>query len=444
MENTVENKPKTETSWLKELGEQSWQAEFILSSLVITILFQLPEMFMEWIGKEIISTSEIEYTFFNMASLYFFMGLYSLILFLGIHLLFRSIWIALLGLDSVYPNGINEKSEYGNGTEYWQKTKKEFPDLSAYCQKLDENCSTIFSIAALIFINVCSISVFIMLIYYILTSLISIFPAIESNITFIAIGIYLVFMLITIIVRYLGKKYPANDRIKTFSDIFSKIMSYIFSLYFFRTAVSYITSIFSSNIHSKYFGAFTAIISVFFGYYGATQLFSRPAIYNFDKKEYYTFNSDSSQILNINYENLIDKNEIIYTPIIQSDVITDHFLKVFIPHIVREEKAMQQNYISFFDKFKYNKAEREAIRMQNKISEKQFNRIFLNNIEYKNLDFQFYQHPQAIEKGLLVYIPTDSLKVGKNILEIRKNMYSEDSIQKIVKIPFFFDKNEDK
>jgi hypothetical protein len=34
-----------DTAWLKELGVQSWQAELVMSGLVVTGLFQLPDLF---------------------------------------------------------------------------------------------------------------------------------------------------------------------------------------------------------------------------------------------------------------------------------------------------------------------------------------------------------------------------------------------------------------
>lgn len=137
------------SNWLKDLGEQSWQAELVISGLVITGLFQMPDLFIKWVETAIIQSGEIEYTFLNLASIFFLVGIDCLIIFFGIHLLFRGIWIALLGLNSVYPNGIDVLSKNGMGEKHWQKEKEKYPNLTAYNIELDANCSLLFSLATL-------------------------------------------------------------------------------------------------------------------------------------------------------------------------------------------------------------------------------------------------------------------------------------------------------
>jgi hypothetical protein len=144
--------------------------------------------------------------------------------------------------------------------------------------------------------------------------------------------------------------------------------------------------------------------------------------------------------LAFNYENLLNKEAQIYTPVIQSDVVTDDFLKVFIPTIARESEHITFKEYGIVERFKMNDAQRETRDKEKLEAYKQFNRLYINDVECSNLDYQFYTHPQATEKGLLVYIPTEHFVKGRNMLEIRKNYFSKDSIQKIIKVPFFFEK----
>jgi hypothetical protein len=65
--------------------------------------------------------------------------------------------------------------------------------------------------------------------------------------------------------------------------------------------------------------------------------------------------------------------------------------------------------------------------------------VFVNNKAYPNLDFQYYAHPNEGEKGALIYIPTDDFMPGKNVLEIRKEYFSKDGVQKVVVILFYFE-----
>lgn len=270
--------------------------------------------------------------------------------------------------------------------------------------------------------------------------LISVFPIISDHILAIGIGAYVVFMLVSIILQYLGKKYPDNERIEKIITGYGTVMGTIFSLYIFQKPINYITSIYMSNVKSKRYGFVMLFACVFMGFMGGRHMGNSNAINDFEAQKYFTFNNKPYQILAFNYENLMDKEAQIYTPVIQSDIITDDFVKVFIPNIARERERMNIKEYSIVERFKQSPAEKEAIDKEKFEIYKQFNRIYINDTLLANLEYQFYTHPQATERGLLVYIPSEHFIKGRNILEIRKNYFSKDSIQKIVKIPFFFKK----
>jgi hypothetical protein len=432
--------PPKEPAWLIDLGIQSWQAELVMSGLIVTGLFQLPDLFIRWVEPSIIQSGELEFTFLKIASMGFLMGIDLLVIIFGIHLLFRGIWIALLGLNSVYPNGIETKSMKGMGEKYWLKAKEKYPDLTAYCAKLDADCSVLFSSATVIIIMVSSISICVLAFYKLSTYLMSVFPITPKHIIAVGVGIYFTFLVVNLVIWYLGKKYPDNKRIEKIVTRFGDVVGVIFSLYIFQKPVGYITSIQMSNSKSKYGFIIMMIVSLLMGLVVSKQMRQSNAFYDFEGDKYFTFNNNTHEILAFNYENLIDKEAEIYTPIIQSDVIADDFLKVFIPNIARERERMSFKEYSIKERFKMNNAQREAIDKERFEVYKQFNRIYINDTLQANLTYQFYAHPQATERGLLIYVPSENFIKGRNILEIRKNYFSEDSIQKIVKIPFFFKK----
>ena len=432
------------TAWLIDLGIQSWQAELVMSGLIVTGLFQMPDLFINWAETSIIQSGELEQKFLFFASAFFLIGIDCLVLFFGIHLLFRGIWIALLGLNSVYPDGIDAQSTNGMGQKYWQKAKEKYPDLTQYCVELDANCSLLFSLATVTIIVVSSLSIFILAIYQFVRFLTAYFPAIANHVLPIGIGVYASFLVVSLVVQYLGKKYPDNPTVEKFITGYGTVTGVAFSLYIFQKPIGYITSIWTSNEKSKNNRYFFLVACGVFGYFGGGQLGKSDAFYDFRADKYVTFNNKPHQILALNYENLMGKEAQIYTPVIQSDVITEDFLKIFIPTIAREKERMNLKDYSIWDRIRMKNAEKEAIDKDKFEAYKQFNRIYINDVEQLNLDYQFYTHPQAEEKGLLVYVASEKFVKGRNILEIRKNYFSEDSIQKIVKIPFFFDKKEEK
>jgi len=98
MEATEIKKPK----WLKKLEQESWQTELLISSAAIYAAFQLPELINQ------LSNWAITYFAFEDAkwnyALIMYLSFAAVILILSFvtHFILRTIWIALIGLNSVF------------------------------------------------------------------------------------------------------------------------------------------------------------------------------------------------------------------------------------------------------------------------------------------------------------------------------------------------------
>jgi len=127
---------KKKPKWLKILEQQSWQAELLISGLAIYGSLQLPGLvflFNDWLLAELPHDMMgwIPYMFIWFAFFIF-------------HFLSRTLWIGIVGLNSVYPNGINYDSDLYN-EDFKTKLKADYPDVDAYTKNLDDQCSTLFA-----------------------------------------------------------------------------------------------------------------------------------------------------------------------------------------------------------------------------------------------------------------------------------------------------------
>jgi len=437
--NLNSKKQKKTPKWLKTLEAQSWQAELLLSGFALAGLLKTPNSLLNWGEKYIISSSEFGVVFCEIAILLTLTGVLGLVFCFAVHFLLRSIWIALLGLNSVYPDGINVDSSSGSGPKYWKKAKDDYPNLSNYTQELDNKCSLLFSIGTSICIMMISFSVLVLFVYFIFNSLAKIFPAITNYALYIAAGTYVLVSVSTIGIQNLAKKYPDNKRIESIHTISGILFGGIFSLYFFKKPLGYTSGILSSNSHSK--SAFIAafFLSFLMGAFAGGKVSSNPIYDNLNGNRYFTFNNKPAEHLSFNYENLRNKAYRIFTPTIQSDVIKNTPVKLFIPTIKREQEYIKLNNLSFLKKIKASRKDKDQIVLDNLKQYIEFNKIFINGVEFKYANAQYFTHPNANEKGILIYIESKYFNSGKNILEIRKNYFSKKEVQKIVKIPFYLD-----
>ncbi|SVD36746.1 uncharacterized protein METZ01_LOCUS389600, partial [marine metagenome] len=86
-----------------------------------------------------------------------FVSNYVLIISLSIYLIMRGFWVAVIGLSSVFPKGINVKKL--NYSKYYTSKLYKY-DIDHYSIIIDKICSSIFSISFLIIMFIISLSFF--------------------------------------------------------------------------------------------------------------------------------------------------------------------------------------------------------------------------------------------------------------------------------------------
>lgn len=433
------NPSKKSPDWLKLLETQSWQAELIISGLVITGLFRLPDWIVDNGQRHILNSTVNSAFFVDMAVMVFILAAFVLSLLFVWHFIMRAIWIALLGLNSVYPQGINPESELGLGAKYWKKAKQKYPNLTEYNQVLDEQCSLIFSRVFNLAIMILSFSLLIFAFYLCYLLIITILPSFKGYAVHIGIALYLVFAVVTLLIQYTAKKFPNNVKVERFLEAYSEFFSGVFSLYVFKKPNSYISGILNSNTKpNKLVMVVIMLISGLLGFAAASQTKDNPIYTYFSSaSRYVIFNNRPEELFSFNYENLRNSEIVPFTPFIQSDVIVDDFIKLFIPTIEREKASMGIKDLSILEKVKMSRVERNEFNRQQLSKYLAFNQITLNDKSIDITDAHYHAYDPRVDDGILAYIATADCKVGKNILQIKKN-YHVDGVQKVVTIPFYF------
>ena len=170
-------------------------------------------------------------------------------------------------------------------------------------------------------------------------------------------------------------------------------------------------------------------------------------IYYYDDFIYFPENKEQYYLKNAQYDNLRrDDNRIRYVSI-NSDIISEKYLKLFIRYNINDndllkkicpdftpskkggfttgvkfsftlsnDKSGDKNIIEI-DNFSSNK-EKEPQRSLQCLSSLYL--VYINDSLYKNLKYFFYIHPNKKEKGIITMISTEGLNKGENILEVKK------------------------
>ena len=154
---------KEEIQWYEKLSLNSWEVEILIVGFVLVMLFNIPDtLSLEFTKLEAGSMGRGVQDFLIWMTIGLSLLIIStivniLIVSFSLYLGLRGFWVGVLGLSSVYPDGINLKKLNFNKIFTKQISKYNFND---FILKIDNICSSIFSLSFLISFSIVSLCVF--------------------------------------------------------------------------------------------------------------------------------------------------------------------------------------------------------------------------------------------------------------------------------------------
>jgi|GEM_PF-2191209 len=427
------------SKWLEKVKSNSWESEILIVGFVLIILLQTKDFFPFLIENMTTynSFNSGVYSLVNKVIIPFLLQIIYisnliLVVNLSFYLLIRGLWVGIIGLSSVFPDGVDI-----NKLNYNQLfTNRLFKyDLDSYSHRVDYVCSSIFSISFLLIMVLLSIGLFIIetifliliidyltipllhsdsYFFQIIPNFIRIFISTLLGIPLIAFfilgSIYIIdFILLSplklIKNRYFGYAYNILDR----------FFRFVFAIFIYE--MLYLT--FISNLKKRYIYLFLVLV---------VTLTSVMTSWEFIDNNFYESQSNRKfSKYNYHYENLLENsitlNEIHEIknkgPIIQSDIINKPFIRLFIP------------YDSSYDNYFKNCIDDSLI--VDEIGQDKFlvcvKNFFLVSIDDRvvlNLEYSFFTHYIEDRMGFNTIFSIDGLKVGGHVLKIKSPIYNEE------------------
>jgi hypothetical protein len=182
-----------------------------------------------------------------------------------------------------------------------------------------------------------------------------------------------------------------------------------------------------------------------FGIY-FSKLISNIGLTLFESRNYYSSGSNESTLNTAYYDSQRSMDDKVDEVSIQSDIIEDPFLKLFIRYSKKMDFDISKIYAEPLLTDSLTKAEKRKLR--DKADLESFNKYFqisLNDSVVNNVEYFFGDHHGT--KGLKTYISSDNCKIGRNNLHIR--ILDIDSLPKRVWVdhafvPFWYAEKLDK
>jgi hypothetical protein len=129
--------------WLKTIQLNSWEAELLISALVLFALFQIPDIITQF-SLQNFPNGSLFHRFFRIITL----SIELLKLGYTLHILIRGMWVASVGLSYVFPEGINKDRLRFKGRFAKELESKKSPINNVL--RLEEMSSIIYGVTFLL------------------------------------------------------------------------------------------------------------------------------------------------------------------------------------------------------------------------------------------------------------------------------------------------------
>lgn len=434
-----------------------WEMELIISGAIIIGLFQLPAMVDQAYYR---IEPHISFTAFWLPFLFYYLTKLALNLLIGsflIHFIIRSIWVAVLGLQAVFPEKVDvEKLDVGLIQKAYFRKKN--VNLDDFRTKLDHIASLIFTVQFL-FIGVLVFLAFLIAFSGFLGWIVSFLglSAKYSNLFLWIFGIiYGIYALLASVNGILDSWFTKDeDRVKKYPRLYRFARFCFATMYHLSLAFIARPVLLTLRMHATgkllSGGGFALMVAVFIPFFVGVMLKTS----EFDSYIYMPVNSSPQLLQTACYDNLRTSSDNVDFPSIQSDIIEADSspIKLFLPFLVTRNNQLLRELcpeIKNFHKEGLYRPQKtydldfelhEKQIMEALDCTKQLYQIRLDGQPVNTDDIMFAHHPQSRKGGLLLYIPTGDLTAGKHVIGVTMKKQRKKEVEDVrIFIPFWLQK----
>lgn len=396
----------------------TWELEMLVSGAVLFGLLQVPPVVSSAFASLVPRLSERAYLVVFEGTMFLKIILFALIGGFVVHLASRAYWVALVGLDSVFPGGIRwDQGTFGPITRDVFRTR--FVSLPARIERIDNFASVLFAAAfGIVFLLLTGIVLLGSFagIAFLATRWVfdgRLFRPLFYILMAIGIGVPLVAYTVD---RRLGRKLARDG-------VVAKAISRVVRVAYRLQGVAIhgpITQTLLSNVRKRIM--WPAMMLTMFAAVTAGVLDMAVARNVISVDSYGLLPASGPGVTD--YRHYADQRlgDDVYAtgPFIQSEVVRDPYVRLFVPYRPRrDDEALAQACPSVAPQLR--RAGGDALTRADAALLACMSSVRAVSLDGRSVDpgFRFYTEPQSRLKGLLGYISTDGLAKGRHMLVVR-------------------------
>ncbi len=410
----------------KNYAPISWQLEFLIAGSVIFSLYQSTDFFKEiFLHKFPISNFD-----YDQGLLFFGTYVLTRALLIGFvaNVLLRGVWMAYSGISYWYPHGVAYDKLNLNHQDLSRLKHRE--KAIERLTRLDKYANLSFAVAVIFTFVVLSTFIVMFSSQVFMVEVLGLYDWIQDPAVNYVMAITILLLQLGVFDFLIKAKSGARTRFGAIRHLLYNIYYYTSGLFLYRRELLVLRTNGKTWVILS-FGAAYLLVCLFisvsqigdFYQYGTFKvaLFDDRTTYDIDGV--YTMNSAQ-------YEENHREGDVFYYGCIQSEVIKDNYLKLFVVHWNHNDYYLQHVMDSLdfkkkeLPRFKIDSLRTAYYDKRSDTYNTAINKLFkvkIDNKQLDNLKWTRYKHPLSDEEGYLSYIPVDSLNNGRHALVVKSS-----------------------
>jgi hypothetical protein len=431
------------TSYRRGLHRRTWELELLISGAIVVALFKLPavvdglfDRFTPHVSSDLF---QIPFLLYYMAKL----ALTPMVLILILHILLRGLWVGMVGINALFPDGIKwHKLDLG-------PIQRPFYEANASPRRLEQTvdriCSALFSILFIILSFVAAMGFWALLSMTVSVILKAVLSGIDfRNLVlkvFWTIG-FLVFVpaILAAFIDQLAKKWPSiPERAPRLRRLVTAMMRFYYWVYLGFLWYPPTALLISNLTRSKlrwWQGVLASLpIGIIAPLVVALPLLGPRLMSSVNSYIYAPARAQESGMSASTYDSLRAADDANSVPRIQSDIISEPYIRLYLPYDARHDNPRLAGVCPDLDPFRSDGDLVAAIRRApSNVTEHQaalacFAKLWtvtLNGEAMTDLELLFADDPHSGGRGVVVYLSTEGLPKGRNLLQVSKATTEEE------------------
>jgi hypothetical protein len=403
----------------------AWELELLIAGAVTFALLQLPgelEAGRAWLTS-VIGGSRAGLTVAMMGAVYAKAALYTLILAFIVNLAARAYWVGLVGLHSVYPQG-PRWDQLRMGPIFTETYRRQIPSLPTLIARVDNFASVVFSFGFLVVVwvafSVAGVALFAAIavgIARLLTGGRYVFP--------IAVALGTLLLMPSVIASYVDKHRADRmgpvwrRRITSIARVSTRTNG---AALFGPIMFTLMSNAGRRRIMTLAFAALIGSLALSMG-----ERFVRDGIFGVSRASFAPDDPDLQGVHAEHYESLVPARLGDRVITIQSDVITDPYVRLFVPfrderHALALRDCPAAAPVAAAPA--RGRTAAAAARVLGCLTA--LHAVTIDGVRVPDPGFRFYTHPGSGVNGIVAHLPTAALAPGMHTLVVQPPPMRED------------------